>query len=110
MNSIQTDCEQQPYRFKVDSILVDGTQEIIPSRLTVLIGPNNAGKSRLLKDIRSAILGGADKDHPGSASSSTIVNLSMPTTFDDFDNSYHLSRHVVKNREVIPSINIAMRD
>ena len=43
------------YKFKIDKILANksnGTEEIIPKKINVLVGPNNSGKSRFLKEIR----------------------------------------------------------
>lgn len=45
------------YRYKIEELeFVEGTV-IKPSSLTVIVGPNNSGKSRVLKDIEGHIVG-----------------------------------------------------
>lgn len=47
------------YNFKIKKIIAyDGT-EIEPKAINIIVGPNNSGKSRLLKEIK-AILGASD--------------------------------------------------
>ena len=46
------------YKFKVDKIVVnttDGPTDIVPKKINVLVGPNNSGKSRFLKELRDYI-------------------------------------------------------
>lgn len=48
------------YQFKIDKIVVntsDGTQDIIPKKVNILVGPNNSGKSRILKELRDYLSG-----------------------------------------------------
>jgi len=43
------------YKFQVDKITVsniNGDLNIVPKSVNVIIGPNNSGKSRFLKEIR----------------------------------------------------------
>ena len=44
---------QEKYQYKLLSVTVNDNTVVRPGRLTVLVGPNNAGKSRALKDIAS---------------------------------------------------------
>jgi ABC-type branched-subunit amino acid transport system ATPase component len=39
------------YTYKLTRIVFNNDKEIQPGNLTTIIGPNNAGKSRTLKDI-----------------------------------------------------------
>ena len=44
------------YKFKIDKIVVnttDGPTDIVPKKINVLVGPNNSGKSRFLKESRN---------------------------------------------------------
>lgn len=48
------------YQFKINKIVVntsDGTKDIIPKKVNILVGPNNSGKSRLLKELRDYLSG-----------------------------------------------------
>ena len=48
------------YRFKIDAInvnTVDGIKSIVPKKINVIVGPNNSGKSRVLKEIRDYLSG-----------------------------------------------------
>ncbi len=48
------------YRFKIDRINVnttDGIQTFVPKKINIIVGPNNSGKSRLLKEIRDYLSG-----------------------------------------------------
>lgn len=48
------------YRYKINKLILNNLDEqldVIPKRINVIVGPNNSGKSRLLKDIRDLING-----------------------------------------------------
>ena len=48
------------YQFHIDEISVNtarGPLSILPKKINVLVGPNNAGKSRLLREIRDYLSG-----------------------------------------------------
>ena len=45
------------YTFMIDKLTFHDDCEYVPSKVTIIIGPNNAGKSRMLKEIRSELLG-----------------------------------------------------
>lgn len=77
------------YRFRINSISTSAGTKFMPADLTILIGPNNSGKSTLLKEIRSEILGHADKmglmpNHVRPVASSRIEFV-LPSEFDEFD-------------------------
>ena len=48
------------YEFKINALkfhVVDGEDvSIVPKKIVVFVGPNNAGKSTALKEIRRAVL------------------------------------------------------
>lgn len=51
--------QQNGYRYKINKInLKDGTS-IQPGRVNVFVGPNNCGKTQLLKDMLAYITGAA---------------------------------------------------
>lgn len=57
------------YRFKIEKIVVNassGVKDINPKRINVIVGPNNSGKSRFLKEIRDSLyIGGFLFSVPG---------------------------------------------
>ena len=78
------------YKFKIDNIEVNtlsGDMTIFPKKVNVIIGPNNSGKSRLLKEIRSYLSGKNDK-----LGIIKNINHEFPGDIDEFDSRYGLSR------------------
>lgn len=48
------------YRFTIDEMILnttEGTLPVKPKKINILVGPNNSGKSRLLKEIRDYLSG-----------------------------------------------------
>lgn len=43
------------YNFKIKEIITNDGSKIIPKKINVIIGPNNCGKSRFLKDIKDTL-------------------------------------------------------
>lgn len=56
------------YEFKINALtfhVVDGEDvSIVPKKIVVFVGPNNAGKSTALKEMRRAVLN--EDDYYGS--------------------------------------------
>lgn len=50
------------YTFMIDKLTFHDGCEYVPSKVTIVIGPNNAGKSRMLKEIRPELLGNYEQD------------------------------------------------
>lgn len=75
------------------------TEHALESKVIVFIGPNNSGKSRALKEIRSEILGHIGRDNsPNTDYSKTMfetINLKMPKNTEEFEAAYNLSEHVI---------------
>lgn len=84
------------YRFKIDKIIAntaDGTEEIIPKKINVLVGPNNSGKSRFLKEIRD-YLSGDNRDI-------RIINsleFPFPQNFSQLDDAYNVTSKMIKDQ------------
>ena len=84
------------YKFKIDKILANksnGTEEIIPKKINVLVGPNNSGKSRFLKEIRD-YLSGDNRDIK-------IINnieFSYPKDFSELDKAYNVTSKMIKDQ------------
>ena len=76
------------YKFKIDKIAInciDGKQEIIPKRVNVIVGPNNSGKSRLLKEIRDYLTG----DYK-NLSLLQRLDFPYPDNFDELNMTYDI--------------------
>lgn len=43
------------YNFKINEILTNNGEKIIPKKINLIIGPNNSGKSQFLKDIKQLL-------------------------------------------------------
>jgi hypothetical protein len=41
-----------PYEYRLESLVLNNGFAFAPGKLTVIVGPNNSGKSRLLHDVR----------------------------------------------------------
>lgn len=86
MNSIA----DNGYQFKINKLNFNGDVQIEPRRINVIIGPNNSGKSRLLKEIRSEILGHPRNyglpDYPLAVL--TSIQLNLPKDVGEFVKAY----------------------
>lgn len=84
------------YKFKIERLDVktaQGNLEIVPKRINVLVGPNNSGKSRVLKEIRDYLSGDCqdikminDIKHP------------FPSDFSEFDDAYDVTSKMVRDQ------------
>ena len=48
------------YHFTIDEMILntmEGELPVVPKKINILVGPNNSGKSRLLKEIRDYLSG-----------------------------------------------------
>ena len=84
------------YKFQVDKITVskiDGDLDIIPKSVNIIIGPNNSGKSRFLKEIRDYMSG--DNRELKIIKS---IEHNMPDSLEDFDASYQISERMTQDR------------
>lgn len=90
------------YQFKINSLSFKcSDRKIVPKKINVIIGPNNSGKSRALKEIRAEILGHPERHFSGCGQIDSVVfdhiDLSMPTSSDDLISSYSLESRVVRH-------------
>lgn len=84
------------YKFKIDKIVVntsEGTKDIAPKTINVLVGPNNSGKSRFLKELRDYLSG--DKRDIKIINS---IEHSYPESFSELDNAYNVTSKMVKDQ------------
>lgn len=84
------------YKFKVDKIVVnttDGPTDIVPKKINVLVGPNNSGKSRFLKELRDYISG---DEHDLKIIKN--INFALPNDFSEFDQSYNVMSKMFRDQ------------
>lgn len=84
------------YRFKVGNIRLNtssGIMEICPRKINVIVGPNNSGKSRLLREIRD-YLSGDRKD----IRIIDDIEFNYPESFEVFDNSYDITTKMKRDQ------------
>lgn len=78
------------YSFKINKIYLKSGDVVEPKKLNVIIGANNAGKSRFLKDIRDYII----KHSETHTVMVDFIDYSLPQTFDDFYYGYDLAQMI----------------
>ena len=88
--------------FKIKEIELrseEGTR-FSPKALTIIVGPNNAGKSRFLKEVRSALLGRLSDEDGGLILGRKIIStieLLLPESTDALFEWFDLDRKVVRD-------------
>ncbi|WP_026752089.1 ATP-dependent endonuclease [Sediminibacterium sp. C3] len=74
------------YTYKIQKLTLKDGFEITPGQLTVFVGPNNSGKSRLLKDILQ--LSTSNQHHTTILGS---LEFTLPDDLDALLKSYHIN-------------------
>jgi hypothetical protein len=83
------------YKYKINEVrFTDGTV-VHPGALTIIVGPNNSGKSRALRDIETLTTGGK---RPHVVVSS--VEFPMPQGIEEFFEAYEIEPHIDDNNNV----------
>ena len=83
---------QKKFVYKIKSILIKDTTYLQPGKITVFVGANNCGKTRLLKDLLGFIT--------GAVPPAVILNKiedSKPETWEILQESYDLK---IKDTEI----------
>jgi len=81
------------YSYKLTRIVFNTGKEIRPGNLTVIIGPNNAGKSRALKDIAQK----TTKRRPLPGIVVSDVEWTFPEDLQELSSAYSLKRYQDEN-------------
>jgi predicted ATPase len=81
------------YTYKLTRIVLNNGKEIQPGNLTIVIGPNNAGKSRTLKDIAQK----TTKQQPLPGVVVRDVEWTTPQNLDELRKAYGLERYQDSN-------------
>ena len=83
------------YKFKINNININslnGNAVIEPNNINVIVGPNNSGKSRLLKEIINYLA--------GDLNDLKIINdigFTMPSSFEELNESYDIKNRVIRD-------------
>lgn len=74
------------YTFRVDSVELTTGLTFEPSNLTVVVGPNNSGKSRFLYELHQLLTRGSPRGRKVVSS----ISLHLPASAKDLVTGYHL--------------------
>ncbi len=85
----------EKFTYKIDEIRFSDGTCIQPSALTVIVGPNNSGKSRALRDIETLITG---RSRPRVVV--TGLSHSMPRDVCEFREAYKVEPHTDQNNSI----------
>lgn len=83
------------YKFNLENIKVNtsnGVEEMKPKQINVIVGPNNSGKSRFLKEIRD-FLTGDNKD----LKIIKEIKYPFPKDFLEFDEAYDITSKMLQD-------------
>lgn len=83
------------HRFQIEKLIVNtknGKEEIMPKRINIFIGPNNSGKSRILKELRDYLNG--DNDDLKIISK---IHHEFPESIEELDSTYDVRKKVIRN-------------
>ena len=84
------------YSFKINKIIVnttEGAKDIFPKKINILVGPNNSGKSRFLKELRN-YLSGDTRDMKIISK----IEHSFPKNFDEIDEAYSVTSKMIRDQ------------
>lgn len=82
--------EKTKYAFRINKLTFSDGTEVEPRKVNVIIGPNNSGKSRVLKEIRHEILGHWSSTGLTNFSLAVLseVQLNLPCNISEFESAY----------------------
>lgn len=92
---MQKGCEKYMFRFHIDQISVKTASEtlsITPKKINVLVGPNNSGKSRLLREIRDYLSGDMS-----DLKMLDEIRHPFPENLSELDEAYHIADKMTKD-------------
>ncbi|MBV8280175.1 MAG: ATP-binding protein, partial [Verrucomicrobia bacterium] len=81
------------YKFWLESLLFNDETELKPSSLTVIVDPNNVGKSALLREIAERLT----KGHAAPRAVLRDIIWSLPGCLSDVREAYRIQRHRNEN-------------
>ena len=83
------------FQYKIEKLTFNDDTEITPGNLTIIVGPNNCGKSRILKDIKSLT-----SDQTGKSIVVSDLEYSLPNSVADLVESCEIKTFSDQNNNV----------
>ncbi|QFY43976.1 AAA family ATPase [Candidatus Methylospira mobilis] len=83
------------YEYKIERLRFNDGTEIVPGHLTVVVGPNNCGKSRILKDIKSLT-----SDQTSKSVVVTELDFNLPSSVTELVDSCEITTFTDENNNV----------
>ena len=88
------------FQFKIKKIdLANGSADpipFLPTSLNLIVGPNNSGKSCLLKEIRDSIFPSTDPNLTIVPVISSSIDYSVPDTYEEINDAYDIDEKMVR--------------
>ena len=82
------------YNFKINSITTNDETIINPKKINIIIGPNNSGKSRFLKDIKNSL--GCNNSEKNENIIIKDISYELPKDKEEFITRYSLRNRIFK--------------
>lgn len=83
------------FQYKIEKLTFNDGTEITPGNLTIIVGPNNCGKSRILKDIKSLT-----SDQTANSIVVSDLEYSLPSSVDDLVESCEIKTFSDQNNNL----------
>lgn len=77
------------YNLKINKIMLKNGDEYIPNKVNVIIGPNNVGKSKFLKEISDYFYGINNLNYILEN-----IDIKFPNSYQEFRESYELDKKI----------------
>jgi ABC-type cobalamin/Fe3+-siderophores transport system ATPase subunit len=78
------------YAFKINNIKFKNGENLEPSKINIIIGPNNAGKSKFLREISGFFYGKKEEMYILND-----LNFELPKSYRDFYKNYDLENKII---------------
>lgn len=79
------------YKFKIEKIKFTNGEEFEPNKVNIIIGPNNSGKSKTLKEIADIFYNVKDTKYIVKD-----INYNLPESYEEFYSSYNLEDKIME--------------
>lgn len=81
---------KENYYFEINKIKLKNEQEIKPNKINIIIGPNNAGKSKFLRELSGFFYKNNEQNYIIDD-----IDCKLPSSFESLYNSYDLKDKIV---------------